>query len=160
MEQALPMEELANQRLNVLIYSYSLLIKNLREEGVALDKVKRASDKVWAALGQQAAEQLKPLFGDTVDIEGLNQSGAIAASVHGIEFNQDIGDGKIQTNYTKCPWQEANIALDTPADWRLCQSGHTAFTESMYKGLIPSAQYSMPKTMPGGDQICEGVTAI
>ena len=45
MEQALPMEELANQRLNVLIYSYSLLIKNLMEEGVELDKVKRASDK-------------------------------------------------------------------------------------------------------------------
>ena len=160
MEQALPMEELANQRLNVLIYSYSLLIKNLMEEGVELDKVKRASDKVWAVLGQQAAEQMKPLFGETVDIEGLNQSGAIAASVHGIEFNENITEDKIQTNYTKCPWQDANIALDMPNEWRLCQSGHVAFTENMYKGLIPSAKYSMSKFMPGGDQICEGVTAV
>ena len=160
MEQALPMEELANQRLNVLIYSYSLLVKNLMEEGVELDKVKRASDKVWAILGQQAAEQLKPLFGDTVDMEGLKQSGAIAASVHGIEFTEDITEDTMQTKYTKCPWQEANVALDMPDDWRLCQSGHIAFTESMYKGLKPSATYRMPQNMPGGDQICEGVTAI
>ena len=160
MAQTLPLEELASQRLNVLIYSYSLLIKSLMEEGVALDKVKRASDKVWAILGQQAAEQLKPLFGDTVDLEGLKQSGAIAASVHGIEFTEDITEDKMQTKYTKCPWQDANIALDMPNDWRLCHSGHTAFTENMYKGLIPGATYSMPQKMPGGDQICEGVTAI
>ena len=48
MEQALPVEELANQRLNVLIYSYTLLVKNLMEEGVELEKVKKASDKTWA----------------------------------------------------------------------------------------------------------------
>ena len=160
MEQALPIEELANQRLNVLIYSYTLLVKNLMEEGVDLEKVKKASDKTWAILGQQAAEQLKPLFGETVNIEALQQSGAIAASVHGIEFSETVTENMIQSEYTKCPWQEANIALDMPSDWRLCPSGHSAFTESMYKGLGSNATYKITKDMPSGDQACESTTAF
>ena len=158
MEQALPVEELANQRLNVLIYSYTLLVKNLMEEGVDLEKVKKASDKTWAILGQQAADQLKPLFGETVNIEALQQSGAIAASVHGIEYSEKITENKIQSEYVKCPWQEAYIALDMPSDWRVCTSGHIAFTEGMYKGLKPNATYKMTKNMPSGDQICETTT--
>jgi hypothetical protein len=160
MEQALPAEEMANQRLNVLIYSYSLLVKNLMEEGVDLEKVKKASDKTWAILGQQAAEQMKPLFGETVNIEAIQQSGAMAASVHGIEFSEKVTENMIQSEYTKCPWQEAYIALDMPNDWRLCPSGHSAFTESMYKGLSPNATYKMTKNMPSGDQVCEGTTAF
>ena len=34
MEQVIPIEECAKQRLQALVYAYSLLIKNLREEGV------------------------------------------------------------------------------------------------------------------------------
>ena len=160
MEQAIPVEELASQRLNALIYSYTLLVKNLMEEGVDLEKVKKASDKTWAILGQQAADQLKPLFGETVNIEALQQSGAIATSVHGIEFSEKVTENKIQSEYVKCPWQEANIALDMPNDWRVCTSGHTAFTESMYKGLHPNATYKMTKSMPSGDQICESTTTF
>jgi hypothetical protein len=158
MEQALPVEELANQRLNVLIYSYTLLVKNLMEEGVELEKVKKASDKTWAILGQQAAEQMKPLFGETMNIEVLQQSGAMASSIHGIEFSEKVTENTIQSEYVKCPWQEAYIALDMPSDWRVCPSGHLAFTESMYKGLFPNATYKMAKNMPSGDQICEGTT--
>jgi hypothetical protein len=139
MEQALPVEELANQRLNVLIYSYTC-------------------DKTWAILGQQAAEQLKPLFGETVNIEALQQSGAMATSIHGIEYSEKVTENKIQSEYAKCPWQEAYIALDMPSDWRVCPSGHLAFTESMYKGLNPNATYKLTKNMPSGDQICEGTT--
>ena len=160
MEQGLPIEELANQRLNALVYAYSLLIKNLMDEGVELEKVKRASDKAWAILGQQAAEQLKPLFGESVNIENLQQSGAMAASVHNIVFNEEIAENMIQSKYTKCPWQDAFIALDMPSDWRLCSSGHFAFTESMYKGLNPNAKYELKKNMPSGDPICEGTTAL
>ncbi|WP_299978091.1 hypothetical protein [Desulfobacula sp.] len=117
MEQALPVEELANQRLKVLIYSYTLLVtpcwlhlvgytllvKNLMEEGVDLEKVKKASDKAWAILGQQAAEQLKPLFGETVNIEALRQSGAMASSIHGMEISEKVTENMIQSEYTKCP---------------------------------------------------------
>jgi coenzyme F420-reducing hydrogenase alpha subunit len=158
MEQALPVEELANQRLNVLIYSYTLLVKNLMEEGVELEKVKKASDKTWAILGQQAAEQMKPLFGETMNIEVLQQSGAMASSIHGIEFSEKVTENTIQSEYVKCPWQEAYIALDMPSDWRVGPSGHLAFTESMYKGLFPNATYKMTKNMPSGDQICESTT--
>jgi hypothetical protein len=159
MEQALPIEELANQRLNVLVYAYTLLVKNLMEEGVELEKVKKASDKVWAILGQQAAEQLKPMFGESANIEALQQSGKIAASVHGIEYNENVTENEIQSEYVKCPWQDAYIALDMPADWRLCASGHLAFTENMYNGLIPNATFKLDKNMPSGDPNCEGVTS-
>jgi len=160
MEQALPVEELANQRLNVLIYSYSLLVKNLMEEGVALEKVKRASDKTWAILGQGAADQMKPLFGETVNIEALRQSGAMASSIHGMEISEKVTEKTIQSEYAKCPWHEANIALDMPNDWRLCLSGHAAFTESMYKGLNSNATFKLTRNMPSDDRICEGVTSL
>ena len=160
MEQALPVEELANQRLNVLIYSYTLLVKNLMEEGVELEKVKKASDKTWAILGQQAAEQMKPLFGETMNIGAIQQSGAMASSIHGIEFSEKVTENTIQSEYVKCPWQEAYIALDMPSDWRVCPSGHLAFTESMYKGLNPNVTYKLTKNMPSGDQICEGTTVF
>jgi hypothetical protein len=160
MEQGLPIEELANQRLNVLVYAYTLLVKNLMEEGVALEKVKKASDKVWAILGQQAAEKMKPFFGETANLEALQQSGKMATSVHGIEYNESATENEIRSEYVKCPWQDAYLALDMPVDWRLCTSGHMAFAENMYKGLNPNATYKLAKNMPAGDQICEGVTSI
>jgi hypothetical protein len=160
MAEGLPIEELANQRLNVLVYAYSLLVKNLMEEGVELEKVKKASDKAWAALGQQAAEQMIPIFGERVNIEGLQQTGKLAASVHAIEYNDKVTENEIQSEYVKCPWQDAYLALDMPNDWRLCSSGHHAFTESMYKELNPEATFEMKKNMPSGDQICEGITSI
>ena len=160
MEQVIPIEECAKQRLQVLVYAYSLLVKHLKEEGVDREKVKRASDKVWAVLGQQAAEQMKPVFGETINIETLQQAGTIAEAVHGIEATQKITENQIETEFVKCPWQEANAALDMPKDWRMCPSGHAVFTENMYKGLDPKAAYKLTKSMPAGDQICKGITSL
>ena len=160
MEQVIPIKECAEQRLQVLVYAYTLLVKHLREEGVDREKVKRASDKVWAALGQQAAEQLKPILGMTINIETLQLAGAIAENVHGIDVNRKMAENQLQTEFVKCPWQEANVALDMPEDWRLCPSGHVAFTETMYKGLDPKVDYKLTKSMPAGDQICEGISSI
>ena len=160
MEQVIPIEECAKQRLQALVYAYSLLIKHLREEGVDREIVKRASDKVWAVLGQQAAEELKPVLGETINLEALQQAGAITEAVHGIEANQKMTENQLQTEFVKCPWQEANTALDMPDDWKMCPSGHVAFTETMYKGLDPKAAYKLTKSMPSGDQICEGITSL
>ena len=142
------------------MYAYSLFAKHLKEEGVDRDIVKRASDKVWAVLGHQAAEQLKPILGENITIEALHQAAAITESVHGMEVNQKIEGNQFQTEFVKCPWHEANIALDMPEDWRLCPSGHLTFTETMYKALDPKGSYKLTKSMPNGDQICEGISAI
>lgn len=160
MEQAISIEECAKQRLQVLVYAYSMLIKHLKEEGVDREIVKRASDKVWALLGQQAAGQLKPEFGETINIGALRQAGTMAENVHGMEVNQKMSENQLQTEFIKCPWQEANVALDMPEDWRMCQSGHVAFTDSMYKGLDPNAFYKLTKSMPAGDPICEGISSL
>ena len=160
MEQIIPIEECAKQRLQVLVYAYSLLVKHLREEGVDREKVKRASDKVWAVLGQLAAEQMKQIFGETINIETLQKAGAIAENVHGMEANQKMTENQLKTEFVKCPWQDANTALNMPDDWKMCPSGHVAFTETMYKSLDPKAAYKLTKNMPAGDQICEGISSI
>jgi hypothetical protein len=160
MDQVMPAEELARQRLNALIFSYTLLIKHLKEEGVALEKVKKASDKVWAVLGSQVAEQMKPLFPEPVDIEAIFQAAQTAEAVHGIDVRHEVAQSEIYTEFVKCPWQEAYIALGIPEEWRLCPSGHVAFTESMYKGLNPAASYELTQDMPSGAAVCAAKTSI
>ncbi len=160
MEQALPIEECAKQRLQVLVNAYTLFTRNLMEEGVDREKVKKASDKTWAILGQQAGEQLKALLGENINIEALQQAGAIAETVPGIEVNTKKTENELKTEFISCPWNDAFTALDVPKDWRFCASGHVAFTESMYNGLNPEATYKLHQNMPAGDQICEALTSI
>jgi hypothetical protein len=160
MEPVIPVEECAKQRLQVLVYAYSLFIKHLKDEGVDREKVKRASDKVWAILGNQAAEQMKPLFGESINLESLQQAGAIAEYIHGMEVSQKMSGSELHTEVSKCPWQDANLALGMPEEWWFCSSGHETFTKTMYKALDKNASYTLTKKMPGGDQICEGVSAI
>ena len=159
MEPVIPVEECAKQRLQVLVYAYSLFIKHLKEEGVDREKVKRASDKVWAVLGDQAAGQLRPMFGETITLENLTQAGTIVEYIHGMEVRHNMAGNQVHTEFVRCPWQEANVALGMPEGWRFCTSGHQKFTETMYKALDKNASYSLIQNMPGGDQICEGVTA-
>ena len=80
---------------------YTLLVKNLMEEAVALERVKKASDKVWAISGQQAAEKMKPILGESVNIEVFQQTGKIAATVHGIESIEKITENEIQSESVK-----------------------------------------------------------
>jgi hypothetical protein len=160
MEQAIPIEECAKQRLNVLVNAFTLFIKNLMEEGLDRDKVRRASDRVWETLGTQAAEQLKPLMGDKVDLESLRLAGQITESIHGMEANAKIAGKQMDTEITNCPWQEASKAHAVPEDWRMCASGHSAFVQSMYSGLHPSAIYKLKEAMPAGARICKGVTTL
>jgi hypothetical protein len=160
MEQTIPVEECAKQRLQVLVYAYTLFIKGLMDEGVDREKVKRASDKAWEFLGPQAAGQLKAVFGETVDLEALKQAGAIAETVHGMQVNTKTTGNEIHAEFVSCPWQDALTALGIPEDWRFCSSGHVAFTNTMYKGLNPKASYKLPQNMPAGDPICKGVTSM
>ena len=160
MEQTIPIEECAKQRLQVLVYSYMLFTKHLMEEGVDRETVKRASDKVWATLGMQAAEQLKPVFGDTIKLDALDQAGTIAEEIHGMEVKTESTESEIHTEFVKCPWHEASTVLGIPEDWQFCPSGHVAFTETMYKALNPKASYKLTKAMPSGDRICEGISSL
>ena len=130
------------------------------EEGVEREKVKKASDKVWTIMGELAAEQMKPLFGESITIASLEQAGAIAEEVHGIEVKRETSEGEIRTEFITCPWQNASSELNLPKEWRFCASGHVAFTETMFKGLDPNASYKLTKAMPAGAQICEGITSL
>jgi len=141
MEHTLPIEECARQRLQVMVYAFTMFTKNLMEEGVDRDKVKNASDKVWAALGEQAAGQLKPLFGDTISISSLEQAGAMAEEIHGIEVTREASEREIRTKFTKCPWHEASSAMEMPEAWQFFSSRHAAFTKNLDKGLEPNGTY-------------------
>ena len=77
-----------------------------------------------------------------------------------MKMNEEISGNTIQSTFTRCAWQDVNLVLDIPDDWRLCQSGHVAFTRNMYKGLHPDAEYELTQKMPSGDHICAGKTTI
>ena len=160
MEQAIPIEECAKQRLNVLVNAFTLFIKHLMEEGLDRDKVRRASDRVWETLGSQAAEQLKPLMGDDINLEGLRLAGQITESIHGMEVTSEIADQQLNTEFKNCPWQDALQAHGVPEDWRMCASGHSAFVQKMYSGLHPDAVYKLKENMPAGASICKGITTL
>ena len=160
MESVIPIEECAQQRLNVLVNAFTLFLKNLKEEGLDPVKVRRANDRVWETLGVQAAKQLKPLMGDQVGLEGLRQAGQIAEAIHGMEAKADIAEERLLTEFTRCPWQDAIEAHGLPPEWRMCASGHGAFVRSMYKGLHPGAAYELKETMPAGAKICKGISTL
>ncbi len=160
MEQALPIEELANQRLNVVVYSYTLFVKSLMEEGVDREKVMKASDKAWNIMGIQAGEQIRSLLGDTEKMAAIQQAGAIARSVHGIEANVESTEKEVRTEFLKCPWQEASEALSMPKEWRFCPRGHAAFAEKMLTTMYPDISYNLTKNMPMGDKVCEEISSF
>ncbi len=137
-----------------------LSIKNLMEEGLDRNKVRRASDRVWETLGAQAATQLKPLMGDKISLEELRQAGQIAEEIHGMQVKRSIAGQELTTEFTGCPWHDAMQAHDMPEDWRICASGHSAFVQSMYSGLDPKATYVLKEDMPGGARICKGVAKL
>jgi hypothetical protein len=160
MEQALPIEELARQRLNVMVQAYSLFIKNLMEEGIEREKVKKASDRVWSILGEEVGQQMKALLGQAEKGAAIQQASAMAESVHGIEAKQEAKENQVRTEFLKCPWQETAELIGLPQDWRLCPSGHSAFAEKMFNTMYPGASFDLSKNMPGGDKICEGMATF
>jgi hypothetical protein len=160
MEQGLPIEELAKQRLNVLVNAYSLFIKNLMDQGFDREKVKRASDKVWSMIGDRAGEQMKSIFGEAKNTDVAQQVGAIPYGVHGIEVKTEVKENEIRSECFKCPWRETYESIGLPKEWRFCSSGHVAFAERMFKALNPKISVKMTKSMPMGDSVCEIVTSL
>ncbi len=155
MKTALPIEEMASQRLKVLVNAYTLFIKNLQEEGLARDRVKAASDKTWQMLGRAAGEQFKALTADASDADVLFNSGTIATAVHGMQVQEERGAAEKQVKVVNCPWYDASQAYDLPADWRFCLSGHKAFSTTMLKTISPGASYEITQSLVKGDPFCE-----
>ncbi len=155
METTLPIEEMANQRLKVLVNAYTLFIKNLKAEGVAPEKVKAASDKTWQVLGQAAGEQFKALAAGAAVTDVLFDAGTIAASVHGMQFEEERGETEKRVKIEKCPWHEASQAFDLPGDWRFCQSGHTAFSNAMLQTISPEASAEITQSLVEGAPFCD-----
>ena len=149
-EKTLPVEELAAQRLAVMVNAYTLLLKNLKEEGVNLDKVKAASDRTWQLLGQQAGELLKPAFEDTPPEEMTVQTGNMATEIHGMSIRREPMSGAHRTDFEACPWDVAANTFEVPSEWRLCRSGHEAFVKEMYRAINPRISVEMEETAAEG----------
>ena len=136
-QKSLSAGELAERRLALMVTTYSLFIKNLKEEGVPLEQVKAASDRTWQKIGEQAGEMLKPLFEGAPISEMTQVTGNLAVEVHGMTANREMRAGAHRTNFEKCPWHDTAEALALPVEWRLCRSGHESFVRSMFQALDP-----------------------
>jgi len=157
MEKQVPIEELADGRLALMATAYTMLIKSLMEHGVARETVQRASDQVWAQMGEQAGRLMKSLFaGEPTDVVA-QKSGAITMEMHGMVFRRWMLEGGHRTEVQRCPWHDAAEQLALPASWRMCASGHIAFTDAMYKVLNPEIVVLPEKEMPRGDTVCTEV---
>jgi len=160
MEPIIPIEEVANQRLSVLVNAYTLFMKNLLEEGVDLEKVKAASDKAWGPVGIEAGKQINALFADAPLQDAVFTSGSIASAVHGMEVQEEQSESEKHVEIQKCPWHDAAEALNMPKEWRLCLSGHKAFTTNMLDMISPDATFKMTKSLPSGDTTCQEIVTV
>ena len=160
MAPVIPIEEVANQRLNVLVNAYTLFINNLKEEGVDLEKVKAASDKTWGVLGIEAGRQMKALFKDAPIKDAVFTSGSIASAIHGMQLKEELAESEKRVEVQKCPWHDAAEALNIPREWRLCMSGHSAFSANMLKTISPETTFEMKRNLPAGDAVCEETISV
>jgi len=149
-EKMLPAEELAGRRLEIMVNAYMLLVHNLRQEGVALDKVKAASDRAWQMIGEKAGATLKPLFEGAPTADMTVQSGNIATEVHGMTIRREPLEGAHRTIFEACPWHDAAEALNMPEEWRLCRGGHESFLKALYNTLDPQVSVAMDAAPPEG----------
>ena len=155
MERALSIEEIAAQRLEVMVNAYTLFIKNMKEEGVERDKVQAASDKIWQMLGKTAGDQLKALFVNSSVRDTLFNGYAMASAVHGMQVQEERRDSEKRVKVEKCPWHEAALAFALPEDWRLCLGGHKAFAETMLQTIAPEARFEITKSLVAGAPFCD-----
>jgi len=146
--------------LNVLVNAYTLFLKNLLEEGCDLEKVKAASDRTWGALGLEAGKQIKALFADAPIQDALFTSGSIASAIHGMQLTEEKSESQKRVEVQKCPWHDTAEALNMPNEWRLCASGHKAFSTNMLNEISPSATFEMSKNLPSGDSICKETITV
>jgi len=160
MEQIIPIEEVANQRLSVLVNAFTLFSKNLLEEGLDLEKVKAASDRTWGALGMEAGKQIKALFADAPIQDAVFTSGSIASAIHGMQVKEEKEESQKRVEVEKCPWHDAAEAFNMPKKWRFCTSGHEAFSTNMLNEISPSATFGMSKNLPSGDAICKETVTV
>ena len=150
-QKTLSNEELAQRRLALMVTSYSLFIKNLKQEGVPLEKVKAASDRTWQMIGVQAGEMLKPLFEEAPASVMTQTTGNMATELHGMTISREMMPGGAhRTIFEKCPWHDTAEALSMPQEWRLCHSGHDLFVRAMYKTIDPKVNFVMDADPPAG----------
>ena len=150
LNRLLPLEEVAQRRLALFVNSYTLLLKNLMEEGVALEKVKAASDKTWRSIGQSAGAELKPLYENASASDMVQQTGSMAAEIHGMAIRREAAEGAHRIEFASCPWNEAAESLSLPENWRLCKSGHDQFVNAMYQAINPGVSMIIDETASGG----------
>ncbi len=155
MERALSIEEIAAQRLEVMVNAYTLFIKNLKEEGLDRDKVQAANDRTWQMLGKAAGDQLKTLFIDSSVKDTLFNAHTMTSTVHGMQVQEERRYSEKRVKVKKCPWHEAALVFALPEDWRLCLGGHKAFAETMLQTIAPEARFEMTQSLVEGDSCCD-----
>jgi hypothetical protein len=149
-ERMLPVEEVAERRLALMVTTVTLLLKNLKREGVELEKVKAASDRTWRTLGEQAGAELKPLFEGTPVADMTFQSGNIATEIHGMTIRREVMQGAHRSDFLTCPWNAVADELEMPEEWRLCQSGHESFVKAMYNAINPQVSVGIDEIASQG----------
>jgi hypothetical protein len=154
MERMIPLEQLAEKRLKIMVDAFIHYSNNLLEAGVDPDTVINANEKTWAGIGHSMAAALKPMFADKPKLFVTDQLGAMAKELYGMAVQvESVPEGR-RFRITVCPWREQvqRLAIENPH--RFCRSAHRGFLNALAETLAPELSVEMNNGPPGKEGEC------
>ena len=154
MDRMIPLEQLAEERLKIMVDAFTRYSSNLLEAGVGPETVINANEKAWAGIGRSMAVTLKPMFADKPKLFVADQLGAMAKEIYGMALQvESVPEGR-RFRITVCPWrkQVQRLAIENPH--RFCRSAHRSFLSALTEILAPEIAVEINDGPPGKEGGC------
>jgi hypothetical protein len=126
------------------------------------DTWREINDNLFAEGAKIAFPQIKEAFNIQVEdaIGATNLAKVVATLQMGPEFeweNIEESPERVIWRVTKCPWWNRYDELELKPEFRVCETGSTAWGEAGFRVINPKITFKHTKSMPRGDPYCEHV---
>ncbi len=154
MDRMIPIEQLAEERMKIMVDAQILNARILIDAGVDPETVIAANEKTWAEIGRRTGEALKPMFGDKPGLFATDQLGAMTKEMYGMVMKtESVPEGRRFT-ITHCPWRKRVHDLKIENPHRFCRAAHRGFLLALTKTLNPKLAVKMDETPSGKAEDC------
>jgi len=154
MDRMIPLEQLAEERMKIMVDFHVRFSKTLLEAGVDQETVIAANAATWSQIGHQTAKALRPMFADKPGLFIADQLGAMLREMYGMIMKaESVPEGR-RFRITHCPWRKRvkDLAIDNPH--RFCRAGHRAFLNAIAKTLAQKMKVEMEEVPSGREHDC------
>ena len=143
MDRMIPLEQLAEERMKVMVDAQILNAQILIEAGVDPETVIAANEKTWAEIGRRTAEAFGPIYAGKPGLFTTDQLGAMIKEMFGIAVKaESVPEGRRFT-ITQCPWRKRVQALGIDVPRRYCRAAHNGFLLALTTALSPQLVVEM-----------------